>query len=90
MCMCLSQTPNLSLPPAFLTPLVIISLSSMSVNLFLLCTKIHLYQFLKSTYKQYHADKEDVVCLYNGILLSHKNSEVKPTVATWMDLEITI
>ena len=27
--------------------------------------------------------------MYNGILLSHKN-EIMPSVATWMDLEITI
>ena len=52
--------------------------------------QIHLYQFLESTCKQYHVDKEDAVCLYNGILLSHKNNELKPTVATWMNLEITI
>ena len=28
--------------------------------------------------------------IYNGILLSHKNNEMMPFVATWMDLEITI
>ena len=29
----------------------------------------------------------DVVHMYNGILLSHKNSEIMPFAATWMDLE---
>ena len=36
-------------------------------------------------------DKEDVVdSIYNGILLSHKKSEIMPFAATQMDLEITI
>ena len=34
-------------------------------------------------------DKEDVVHIYNGILLSHKN-KVMPFAARWMDLEIII
>ena len=32
-------------------------------------------------------DKEDMVCIYNGILLSHKKSEILPFTATWMGLE---
>ena len=32
-------------------------------------------------------DKEDVVRIYNGILLSHK---IMPFAATWMDLEIVM
>ena len=44
-CICQSQSPNLSLPP--LTPLVTISLFSPSVTLFLFCRQVHLYPFCR-------------------------------------------
>ena len=35
-------------------------------------------------------DKEDVVHIYNGILLSHRKNEMAPLAATRMDLEIIV
>ena len=35
-------------------------------------------------------DKEDVVHIYNGILLSHKKNKIGSFVETWMDLETVI
>ena len=38
----------------------------------------------------YQVTKEDVVHIHNGILLSHKKSEMMPFAATWMDLQMII
>ena len=35
-------------------------------------------------------DKEDVVHIYNGILLTHKKNEIELFVVSWMDLESVI
>ena len=35
-------------------------------------------------------DKEDMVHIYDGILLSHEKNEIMSFAMTWMDLEIVI
>ena len=32
-------------------------------------------------------DQEDVIYMYNGILLSHKKNEILPVAASWMALK---
>jgi len=29
-------------------------------------------------------DKQEVVCIYDGILLSHKKNKIMPFAATWL------
>ena len=35
-------------------------------------------------------DKDDVVHIYNAILISHKKEQIMPFAATWMQLGIII
>ena len=35
-------------------------------------------------------DKEDIVHMFKGILLSHKRNKIMPLAVTWMDLETVI
>ena len=53
---------------------------------------IYSSQGMEATYTSINRgmDKEDVVHIYNGILLSHRTDEIMPFAATWMDLEIII
>ena len=34
--------------------------------------------------------QESIFFIYNGILLSHKDNEITPCIAAWMDLEIIV
>ena len=38
----------------------------------------------------YRGIDEDVVHIYNRIILSHKKNKIIPSAATWRDLEIII
>ena len=53
-----------------------------------ICNSQHIKADQRSSDKWMH--KEDVVHIYNGILLSHKNNKIMLFAATWMDLELII
>ena len=56
------------------------------------CSTIYNSQDMETTYVSIDRwlDKEDIVPIYNGILLSHKKNEIMPFAATCMQLEILI
>ena len=47
---------------------------------------------MEETYmsKNKRLDKEEVLHIYDGILLNHKKHQIMPFAATWMDIEIII
>ena len=56
------------------------------------CSTIYNSQDVEATYMptSIGVDKENVVHIHNGILLSYKKKEIMLFTATWMDLEIVI
>ena len=51
------------------------------------CSTIYNSQVMEATYMPIdrRMDKEEVVHIYNGILLSHKKNEIGSFVEMWMD-----
>ena len=56
------------------------------------CSTIYNSQDMEATQMSTNrgVDREDVVQIHNGILLSHKKDDITALVAIWMDLEIII
>ena len=56
------------------------------------CSTIYNSQDVEATYMptSIGVDKENVVHIHNGILLSYKKKEIMLFTETWMDLEIVI
>ena len=56
------------------------------------CSTIYNSQVMEATEMSMvrRMDKEEVVHIYNGILLSHKRNEIGSFVEMWMDLETVI
>ena len=55
------------------------------------CSTIYNSQDIKATIPVVRGmDKEDVVHIYDGLLLGHKKCEIMPFATAWMDLEMNI
>ena len=56
------------------------------------CSTVYNSQDMEATYlsTDREMDKEDVVHIFSGILLSHEKEEIMPFATTWMDLDIII
>ena len=62
------------------------------MHLNVLCSSIYNSQVMEATSMPINRrmDKEDVVYVYNGILLSHKKERNWSFIEMWMDLETVI